>query len=158
MGAILKDGDVEIVKQLDKISPVTDEEIQDIMNAEKKAISDAYQKYKILESWVLMINTMCEAEVQRKYNAGRHSSIELHKFRVAIIRYFSMIRYMITEQRPWKKMDEEEKRKYAELKALALKEEDSTWRELVQMEDYLLEKSHALNLTNLLVSPNDPRD
>lgn len=158
MGAILKEGDVEIVKQLDKISPVTDEEIQDIMNSEKKAISDAYQKYKILESWVLMINTMCEAEVQRKYNAGRHSQFELHKFRVAIIRYFSMIRFMITEQKPWKKMDDEERRKYAELKALALNEKDSSWKELVLMEDYLLEKSHALNLTNLLVSPNDPRD
>lgn len=154
--ALLKDGDVKVMKLAADFEPVSAEELQDMMNSEKKAISDAYQKYKILEAWVMLINTMCEAELQRKYNAGKHNPLELHKFKVAVLRYFSMIRFMIIEQKPLKKMTVDEKRKYDDLVVLALKESDSSWKELFAMQEYLLEKSHDLNLTNLLVSPKNP--
>lgn len=144
-----------------------EERVQEMVNEQKMALPDAYQKYEILKAWVEMRHLKRAVGYNWALNGKNFDPLKVYEFRLAVCEFYDFIRCMVLEKQPkladpdYKPTDLDnkiDKAMFTKLHNASFLRSDFSWDELIKMMAWLDEKSHNLGITNLLMMPRNPLD
>jgi hypothetical protein len=136
-----------------------DADIQEMLDASRTAVPDYYAKLTIYQKRDEMFKAIETYFLNKKLNNGTPNPIDRIKIENTMITLFKMIKGMITIQVRDEAMRTKMPETYRVLRMLddlQHRRKSFTERELLLMEEVLIDRLMALNLTNLLKEAINP--